>query len=663
MRIWIITIAIVIASAMSSSHVLAGVIDGNHAIQIASEFLTTQYQQQHRLSSTSHGLTLCHTCYSSTNQSIPTYYIIIDRTGGKWVIVAADDRISNPVLAYGNSDNFDVDEMPCNMRSWLNSYSEQIENFQAHTDIPPVQATQQLSASLSSIAPMLATTWGQSSPFNGQCPKVGYYKTYTGCVATAMAQVMRYHHFPVNETRPIPAYTTKTGISVPALPAATFDWDNMLPSYNNDYNTKQASAVALLMRYCGQSIEMNYGTSISTGTFQAIPFAMNYFFGYSQAATVYMRDASNDAAWEQMMYDELAKGRPIIYSGYDSSSGSHAFVLDGYRDGMFHINWGWSGDYDSYWQLSALTPRGYNYSTRQYAVLGIQCDYTDVNNDGAIDIADVSDLIDVILSNGKGGDVNGDGLTDIEDLISLIDMVLTNGGHDEDGDVFVVNGASFKMVKVEGGTFEMGATREQGDDADAVEFPVHQVTLSSYYIGKTEVTQELWKAVMGTNPSSMCGPELPVGNVSWNDCQEFINRLNSLTGKAFRLPTEAEWEFAARGGNKSRGYRYSGGDDINAVAWYFDNGQYSYGRRVAQKQPNELGIYDMSGNMYEWCYDYCDIYPSDAPQINPQGPLTGNERVVRSGSWYSPATECRNTARSGAEPTAAYVHMGFRLAL
>ncbi len=662
MKKFLVLIATLFATALNCSYLLAETIDASHACQIATDFLSTQ-STQHRLSGSQLNMSLNYISHSTVDGTTPTYYIFINEKGGGWVVVAADNSIANPVIGYGNSDSFDFDNLPCNMRSWLNSYSEQIENMLRHPEIKPDKNVHRIASSLASITPMLTTTWGQGSPYNGQCPKVGYYRTYTGCVATAMAQVMNYHRYPVNECHDIPAYTSKGGINLPALPATEFDWDNMLPSYSYDYNTVQANAVAELMRYCGQSIEMNYGTSISTGTFQAVPFAMNYFFGYSESATTYMRDASTDADWDQMMYNELVMCRPIIYSGYDSSSGSHAFILDGYRDGMFHINWGWSGDYDSYWQLSALTPRGYNYSTRQYAVLGIQRDFTDVNDDGIVNIADVSDLIDMVLINGGNGDVNNDGITNIEDVITLIDIILTNGGHNDDGDEFTVNGVTFKMVKVDGGSFEMGATAEQDDDADAVEFPVHQVTLSSYYIGKTEVTQALWKAVMGTNPSSVCGPELPVGNVSWNDCVLFIDRLNNLTGKTFRLPTEAEWEFAARGGNKSRGYRYSGSDDIDAVAWYFDNAQYSYGRRVAQKLPNELGIYDMSGNVYEWCQDYCVLYDSDEQQTNPQGPASGNERVVRSGSWYSPAAECRNSARSGSDPTAAYVHVGFRLAL
>lgn len=160
---------------------------------------------------------------------------------------------------------------------------------------------------------------------------------------------------------------------------------------------------------------------------------------------------------------------------------------------------------------------------------------------------------------------------------------------------FTVRGVSFEMVRVEGGTFRMGATSEQGSDVWDNEKPVHSVTLSGYYIGKTEVTQALWKAVMGINPSRFKGDYLPVENVSWDDCQEFIRKLNSMTGQNFRLPTEAEWEFACRGGNNSRGYKYSGSNNLGSVAWY-DGNSGNKTHPVGTKAPNELGIYEMCGS-------------------------------------------------------------------
>ncbi len=210
---------------------------------------------------------------------------------------------------------------------------------------------------------------------------------------------------------------------------------------------------------------------------------------------------------------------------------------------------------------------------------------------------------------------------------------------------FTVKGVTFTMVKVEAGTFTMGATSEQGSDAYDWEKPAHKVTLTKdYYIGQTEVTQALWQAVMGSNPSEFKGSNLPVECVSWKDCQTFITKLNSLTGSKFRLPTEAEWEYAARGGNKSRGYKYSGSNSINDVAWYTSTTNDSGTKPVATKAPNELGIYDMTGNVLEWCND-CNGSYSSSPQTNPTGASSGSCRVCRGGDSYSDARWCRVSNR------------------
>ena len=224
-----------------------------------------------------------------------------------------------------------------------------------------------------------------------------------------------------------------------------------------------------------------------------------------------------------------------------------------------------------------------------------------------------------------------------------------------------VNGVSFEMVYVEGGTFDMGATTEQGSDAENDEKPVHRVTLSDYYIGKCEVTQELWEAVMGSNPSNFKGAQNPVESVSWNDCQEFVSRLNSLTGMTFRLPTEAEWEYAARGGNKSSHYKYSGSGNIDDVAWYYYNSGSST-HAVGTKTANELGIYDMSGNVWEWCSDWYGGYSAGA-QTNPQGLSSGSSRVLRGGSWFNRARICRVSFRSRNAPDDSYDSSGLRLVL
>ncbi len=227
-------------------------------------------------------------------------------------------------------------------------------------------------------------------------------------------------------------------------------------------------------------------------------------------------------------------------------------------------------------------------------------------------------------------------------------------------EVITVNGVSFKMIRVEGGTFTMGATSEQGSDAYDDEKPAHQVTVSTFSIGETEVTQELWQAVMGSNPSRFSGPRRPVEKVSWEDCQNFIRELNSLTGRRFRLPTEAEWEYAARGGKKANGHKYAGSSAIDNVAWY-DSNSGSQTHDVATKRANELGLYDMSGNVWEWCQDWYGSYSSNS-QTNPAGASSGSYRLFRGGSWYDNASYCRVSFRNYYTPSFRYYDLGLRLA-
>ena len=221
------------------------------------------------------------------------------------------------------------------------------------------------------------------------------------------------------------------------------------------------------------------------------------------------------------------------------------------------------------------------------------------------------------------------------------------------------------MIAVAGGTFNMGSNVGGSDEK-----PVHSVTLGDYYIGETEVTQALWQAVMGSNPSNFKGSNNPVEQVSYNDCIDFINKLNTLlagqlpAGRKFRLPTEAEWEFAARGGNqgKNNNYKYSGSNYIYTVAWYYGNsGDKTH--PVKGKQPNELGLYDMTGNAQEWCYDwYGSNYYSSSPQTNPQGPSSGSTRVLRGASWSYYAQYCSVANRNCNYPDGRGYTYGLRLA-
>ena len=303
----------------------------------------------------------------------------------------------------------------------------------------------------------------------------------------------------------------------------------------------------------------------------------------------------------------------------------------------------------------------------------------DVTEDNRVDVDDLNEVINMIL--GKGdltavGDINGDTRVDVDDLNIIINIILGKDPDEKPGaKTYTANGVSFRMMDVKGGTFTMGGyDSDPGVQRD--EKPAHQVTLSNFAIGETEVTQELWMAVMGSNPSAVSSRngytenlQRPVESVSWDDCQQFITRLNALTGLTFRLPTEAEWEYAARGGMNTLGYLYAGDDDLNKVAWYRDNvpsttsGTEGYGpQTVATKSPNELGVYDMTGNVREWCQDWYGSY-SNAAQTNPTGPATGAERVERGGGFNQNSSYCRVLRRQSAQPGNGSVSTGLRLAM
>lgn len=224
-----------------------------------------------------------------------------------------------------------------------------------------------------------------------------------------------------------------------------------------------------------------------------------------------------------------------------------------------------------------------------------------------------------------------------------------------------INLPEIEMIFVEGGTFQMGSD-DNDESAERIEKPRHEVTVSDFQIGKYEVSQRIWEDIMGTNPSEIKGDSLPVTNVSWYDVQDFIKSLNKITKKNYRLPTEAEWEYAARGGNKSLGFIFVGSDNPDSVAWHFDNSD-KMPHAVGSKQPNELGIFDMGGNIEEWVNDWYGAYPKN-PQINPMGPKASNiGKLLRGGCYASLSKYGRPAWRCVSNPTFRSSTIGFRLAL
>lgn len=263
-------------------------------------------------------------------------------------------------------------------------------------------------------------------------------------------------------------------------------------------------------------------------------------------------------------------------------------------------------------------------------------------------------------------------------ILSLICCMVLSCNHEDEPEsntsskekkTFDVAGVKFNMIFVEGDTFTMGADTAIDRDFWGDEIPVHKVILSDYYIGELEVTQALWKKVLNTIPSDNykgagTSDKYPVENVSWNDCQRFIAKLNEMTQKHFSMPTEAQWEFAAKGGKKSQSYKYSGGDAMKVVGWCSDDNKKET-TETGKRRPNELGLYDMSGNVREWCVDVYADYDTTL-QVDPAGPATAlasSERVARGGSFDDPAFYCRNSFRAKSLPTSKLKYVGLRLVM
>lgn len=311
------------------------------------------------------------------------YYVFNVGNGKGFVIVAGDDAVS-PILAYADCGDFSEREMAPAAKAMLESYAQQIEMIQQNPSLAVAAST-----SYAAIEPLVQTKWNQGAPYNYMCPTISgeEEQSVTGCVATAMAQIIYYHKYPVEQTKAIPAYQLSSGDVIPGADPVTLNWDAMQLSYTGSeaVDDPSALAVAQLMLLCGKSVKMSYSSSASGAVSESVPAALKEYFDYDGAAHMVYRDEYANADWEKMIYDELAAKRPVYLSGTSISGTSvvgHAFVCDGYDgEGLFHINWGWGGMSDGFFRLTLLNPDDHGtggnngsggFNMDEGAIIGIQ---------------------------------------------------------------------------------------------------------------------------------------------------------------------------------------------------------------------------------------------------------------------------------------------------
>lgn len=310
-----------------------------------------------------------------TDESTPAYYVFNAENECGYVIVSGDDK-TDDILGYATSGSFDLGSMPENVKAWLQGYTEQIALMANYA--PQQNATTANSATWQAVAPLTTTKWNQGEPYNNKCPLHNQYRSVTGCTATAMAQVMKYHEWPKAATQPVPGYTTGSySLTLPALGSTTFRWDEMKDVY---YSGEDGDAVAELMLYCGQSILSDYSNG-ETGAYPGdAAIALKKYFNYDRNLEMKYLFFHTISEWEEIIYNELKASRPVFHAGY-SMGGGHAFVCDGYDgNGMFHFNWGWGGAYDGYYKMALLNPgtggigsgSSDGYSGSQQIIIGIQ---------------------------------------------------------------------------------------------------------------------------------------------------------------------------------------------------------------------------------------------------------------------------------------------------
>ena len=342
----------------------AAPVDADAARGVASRFI--QSANAGKMMQSSATMTLAYTEVSSIQEQLVDYYVFNASNGSSFVIVSGDDR-ALPVLAYGDG-SLDVAEAPCNLRAMLSCYREQLEYLHAH---PKAQVEVPAPYNDVVIPPLLTCDWGQQAPFYNQCPIYLGERSVTGCVATAMAQVMYFWRYPDHLPSLNAYYSRSHRIWVPALPARDLDWDNMLDNYGaTPYNSAQSEAVATLMRYCGQAVRMDYSPT-GSGAYVDQQLSAMKTFGYNPEATELGKGTLSYDEWDEVLQEELLAGHPILYAANDPMAGGHAFVLDGYYNGKYHVNWGWNGNYNGYFALGAFNVRSYSFLQSQEILYGI----------------------------------------------------------------------------------------------------------------------------------------------------------------------------------------------------------------------------------------------------------------------------------------------------
>ena len=431
--------------------VMAGRVSEAEALQKAQQFMQGKNFVQKQLRRA-----------PSLDASKNAYYVFNAENSGGFVIVAGDDRMPD-ILGYSEKGTLNPETASCNVK-WLLNYYNKVVTHLTDKDIEEAPARR---AALAPVSPLITTTWDQGYPYNELCPIYEGDRCITGCVATALAQVINYNRWPEDYTRPVPAYTTESlKINMPELEPTIFNWDNMT---NND--------IARLMLYCGQAVQMNYGPSESGAYTYMESIALTSVFGYSQTTHQVSRNSYSEEEWETLLHQELAEGRPIVYDGR-GTGGGHCFILHGYENGLFYVNWGWSGNEDGFFRLTGLNTSAGDYNSEQTATIGIQSPAGNLPNRPKVIVKSVDYWGNRYVSRDRNGIfTNQVSVQLVSDLTDNSTLQIGLGLYDETGLLQVLCEETHTFVA--GGAYAMNATFTVGSDlADGVYrvVPISRVT-------------------------------------------------------------------------------------------------------------------------------------------------------------------------------------------